>query len=286
MLQPLREMVKTWAPERIRATDPMSIITCIWESIVGNNVAQNTQPLRLDGGTLHVITTSSSWSQQLTFLEPHILHTLRQFPEIKHIERLRFRVSYLQHNVLPYTARVQTKPPILHAETDEDALADPLERFRRRCAQLLTRAHRLCASCGAALSGERTHCAPCTHTRRQEQDERVQRIMYEAPWLSCEEISAQVGGLTHTEYEEIRQKLLRRWWEILERAERTGELRPDGFERRITGSYLLLQSGLRPDCISQAAMRNLLGTRLEELLFGPTIPPSPPPYENTQVSKQ
>jgi hypothetical protein len=53
---------------------------------------------------------------------------------------------------------------------------------------------------------------------------------------------------------------------MLERVERTGELCSD-LERRIATSYLLLQSGGPSERISQAAARNLLGDRLEELLF-------------------
>jgi hypothetical protein len=97
--------------------------------------------------------------------------------------------------------------------------------------------------------------------------------MYETPWLGFEAIAEQSGGLDARECEEVRRDLLRRWWEVLARAERTGRLRPDGFERRIASSYLLLQSGLAPDQVSRAAMRNLLGDRLEALLFGASEAP-------------
>jgi hypothetical protein len=254
----------------------MVAIACAWESIVGGELAQKARPLRLDGVTLHVVTASGAWSQQLAFLESQILSALRRLPEIKNVERLRFRVGRLR--VRSATEQSKPSPPeALRVRPREDMPAgmNPLERFRLRCARGRREARAVCDACGVPMQGGESRCAPCVYARRRERSEQVQRIMYETPWLTRQDISVQVGGLAREEYEEIRRGLLRRWLEILERVERTGKLRSDGFERRIAGSYILLQSGLAPDRISQAAARNLLGKRLEALLFGP--PTSSPP---------
>lgn len=239
---------------------------------MGEDLSQKTRPSRLDGTTLHVMTISGAWSQQLVFLEPQILNALRCLPEIKSIERLRFRVGRLR----PRSASPQTlsSAPTLQVRAETDDIPtdmNALERLRLRCARLRRNARTLCAGCGVSMSGEGSRCAPCAYAGHRERSERVQRIMYETPWLTHEDISAQIGGLALDEYEEIRRGLLRRWREILDRAERTGKLRPDGFERHIAGSYIPLQSGLAPDRISPAAARNLLGNRLEALLLAPAV---------------
>jgi hypothetical protein len=183
------------------------------------------------------------WSQQLTFLQPQILRALQEFPETQSIEKLNFRIGLLrpsspQQRSSAWSERAQCPKP---ARTGT------------------------CEACGVFLEAAK-RCSPCAYKEHENRLLRTQRIMYEAPWSTHEEISARLGGLQREEYEETRKRLLCRWWEILLRVERTGRSRADGFERRIAESYVLLQSGLRPDGISQAAIRNLLGERLEKLL--------------------
>jgi len=60
---------------------------------------------------------------------------------------------------------------------------------------------------------------------------------------------------------------LQRWWVILERAKRAGTLTRCGIERKLASSYVLLQSRLRPDRITPAVVRNVLGPELEALLW-------------------
>jgi hypothetical protein len=263
-------MIETWAPQRACTNDPMAGITCAWESIVGEDLAQKTRPSRFDGVTLHIITISGAWSQQLAFLEPQILSALQCLPEVKSIERLRFRVGRLRAGSSALqTLHCAPAPPARVRADDIPTGASALERLRIRCARSRRDARALCVDCGVPMPEESTRCAPCAYAGRRERNERVQRIMYETPWSTHEDISTQIGGLAREEYEDIRRALLRRWREILDRADRTGKVRPDGYERRIAESYIPLQSGLPPDRISPAAARNLLGNRLEALLIDP-----------------
>jgi hypothetical protein len=89
--------------------------------------------------------------------------------------------------------------------------------------------------------------------------------MYEAPWLGYDEIARLAGGVERDEYDRLRRALLARWWETLVVAERSKRATPH--ERRIASSYVLLQSGLDPERITPAVVRNLLGTQLAALLF-------------------
>lgn len=241
MLKPLNSVVRTWRPTPEGPVDPLLAVMGAWSAIVGAEVAQNARPQRLERATLHVITRSSVWSQQLTFLQPHILRALRELPQTRDIEKLNFRIGRLHTRALVGREEPRALEP------------NPAALSKK------------CDLCGVRLWNA-ARCSPCVHAEYENRLRRLQRIMYETPWLSYEEISSQLGGLARKEYEDTRKRLLSRWWEILERVERTGRLRSDGFERRIADSYVLLQSGLPPDGISQAAIRNLLGNRLEKLL--------------------
>jgi hypothetical protein len=273
VLRPLGSVVSEWAPVPGRTLDPLVSVLGAWEGIVGRDVAHNARPQQLLSGTLIVTTASSAWSQQLAFLEPQILAALSALPENCRVARLRFRVGRV-HQRPPAASAARRRAPALPLGRDPDEPRNPdvIERLRARLAGRLQGATRTCAACGVTLEdGDR--CAPCAFAERQRRVAAAQRLMYETPWLGFEAIAQQCGGLDERECEEIRRDLLRRWWEVLARAERTGRLRADGFERRIASSYLLLQSGLAPDQVSRAAMRNLLGDRLEALLFGASEAP-------------
>jgi Dna[CI] antecedent, DciA len=267
MLHPLREMVEAWAPKRTRSNDPMAAVMSVWEDIVGTELSQKTRPMRLDGATLHITTSSGAWSQQLAFLEPQIISALRSLPEITNVERLRFRVGRMQLPEAPTQSPGSPTAPHVRAQVYAIPIGiDPLERLRLRCTRRRRDARALCELCEVPMQRNRTRCAPCAYAEHVKRNERVQQIIYKTPWSTHEGVSAQVGGLALEEYDVIRRALLRRWREILDRVERTGKLRADGFERRIAESYIPLQAGLASNQISSAGAQNLLGARLKALL--------------------
>lgn len=269
MLHPLREMVEAWAPRQVRSNDPTATVICAWEDIVGTELSQKTRPMRLDGTTLHIVTSSGAWSQQLAFLEPQILNSLRSLPEITNVERLRFRVGRMQLCEAPTRTLGSATTPHPRAQADPMPIGiDPLERLRLRCARRRRGARALCELCEVPMQTNRTRCAPCAYAERQKRNEHAQQIIYKTPLSTHEGISVQVGGLALEEYDEIRRALLRRWREILDRVDRTGKLRADGFERRIAQSYIPLQAGVASTQISSAGAQNLLGDRLKALLSG------------------
>jgi len=49
-----------------------------WRSIVGDAIADNVTPVRLEAGTLTVEVTEPAWATQLRFLEQQVVTTLRE----------------------------------------------------------------------------------------------------------------------------------------------------------------------------------------------------------------
>ena len=101
-----------------------------------------------------------------------------------------------------------------------------------------------------------------------ERDRRVARFLYDTPFLGYAGAAAVVEDLAPAEYEAIRRRTLRRWWEILARAGREGRLARGGREPLIAGSYVLLKSGLRPEHVTPAILRNELGDDIYTLIYG------------------
>jgi hypothetical protein len=269
MLRPLRAAIVEWVPQRRAGGDPLGAIASAWPRIVGAGVAQHARPAEIVRDALIVVTRSSAWSQQLTFLSPQILEGVRSLDEGRSIARLRFRVGTVRpsrsQRVAPSVAPGRSKRPVpLPALGADASSADALSRFRALLALRGRSGQGACEECGAPHRGG-GRCAPCAGARSAARMIAAQRLMYEAPWLGYAGTARIVAGLEQGEYERWRRALLARWWQILQRA--LWSKRATAIERLVASSYLILHSALDPDRITPAVVRNLLGDELTALLF-------------------
>jgi hypothetical protein len=272
-LRPLRDAIGAWTPGPTGTPEPIHAISAAWPGIVGADVAANSAPLELTGGVLVVMTSSSAWSQQLQMLSLPILRALGGVPSLPAIERMTFRSGRLpgRKGRPRDTATRAAASAARAAEPMQPPPADPFEalaRLRRRVTAVRRRSVTTCVTCGAPLEAATPQtCAPCAGSAERDRSLALQRLVYSAPWLGFEEIREQIPTTTVAEFERARRVLLQRWWVVLERAKRAGALSRSGVERKLAGSYVLLQSRLRPDRITPAVVRNLLGPELEALLW-------------------
>lgn len=271
----LSQAIVAWAPsEKSALRDPLTLLAAGWADIVGAEVAANSAPVRLADGTLVVVTRSSAWSHQLSFLAERVLGAVAARLPGCGIERLRFRVGVLPKRNAPRTAASPTKPVRLPGEPVPSASAqEALAQFARHV-DAATRAKRsagwkACDNCGALLDpSQKASCAACSAARSEGRALAAARLLFEAPWLGFAGTAELVDGLKEKEYERIRSRLLKRWWGMLERARVAGRLSRDGRERLVASSYVLLRSKLPPEEIMPATVRNVLGDELHELLYG------------------
>jgi hypothetical protein len=272
----LSEAIAGWSPGSGRGNeDPMLLLGAAWPDLVGEDVARHSHPNRLADGTLVVVTRSSSWSQELSFLAERILAAIRLRLPSAGIERLRFRVGKLPGAQRPAGAatRAARSPgagaaPAASA-TPQEALGRLRERLTRRQRAKLTAGWKPCGGCGALVAPDGAAlCIACINARTQARTEATARLLFEAPWLGYRGTAALVDGLTPHEYGTIRRRLLARWWGMLERARAAKRVSRDGLERKIASSYVVLKSELPPDDIRPATVRNVLGDELHDLFFG------------------
>lgn len=75
---------------------PISHIWTVWESIVGEDVARNAQPVSLNGNTLIVHVVSAAWNHQLQFLKPEIIERINQTVDSPLCTDMKCRIGDLQ----------------------------------------------------------------------------------------------------------------------------------------------------------------------------------------------
>jgi predicted nucleic acid-binding Zn ribbon protein len=269
MLKALGSVFGGWKPDGWTDRDPVRAVSGAWEEIVGADVAAHAWPVAIEGACLVVGTPSSAWSQQLQFLSDRILEGVRALPEGAGVARLVFRNGRARSSrgaptrPAPRPRRVAGAAPSPPAADATEAL----QRLRARLRALRREAAGTCANCAAPVDAADV-CAPCAAAADQARALAAQRLMYAAPWLAYAEVRAAVRGLTTPEYERARRQLLQRWWQILERARRKGALSRSRMERPIASSYILLHSGIAPERVTPAVVKNVLGEELAALVWG------------------
>lgn len=96
----------------------------IWDEVVGDEIAKNSLPKRIDRGSLLVITRNPTWTQQLTMMKKKIIDKINKKLKDKIVKDIRFIQGEIPDkiDVLPNENRVD--PPrsskiIDHKGTDK-----------------------------------------------------------------------------------------------------------------------------------------------------------------------
>jgi hypothetical protein len=270
----LSQAIVGWAPaQKIALRDPLTLLQAGWSDIVGAEVATNSAPVRMTDGMLVIVTRSSAWSHQLSFLADRVLGAVAARLPGAGVERLRFRVGVLPKRSAPRPAGAAVNPVRLPGEPVPSANAQAaLAQFARHV-EAATQSKRsagwkACDACGRLIEpSQKGSCATCDASRTEARALATARLLFEAPWLGFTGTARLVDGLKEKEYERIRSRLLKRWWGMLERARVAGHLSRDGRERLVASSYVLLRSKISPEEIMPATVRNVLGEELHELLY-------------------
>ena len=75
---------------RLKMDSPAEVgsVFAAWDDVVGNDIAQHIQPVRLDEGVLYVESTDAAWAMQFKFLEGDVRRRLseRTGTSIAHIQ--------------------------------------------------------------------------------------------------------------------------------------------------------------------------------------------------------
>ncbi|HTJ84806.1 MAG TPA: DUF721 domain-containing protein [Polyangiaceae bacterium] len=110
-----------------------------WEAAVGSRIAVRTRPFRLEGGVLHVIAATASWSQELSLLSDRIAERLAALGI--QVTSLRFKVGKLETPARPLRRPAKKAPPLAKlpnrlaaeiARVEDPALRQAIGRAAKR----------------------------------------------------------------------------------------------------------------------------------------------------------
>lgn len=276
MLTPIRRAIDAWMPRAgssSAANEPLAALAQTWTELVGAENAAHSAPKQLLGDALLIVTDSSAWSQQLSFLAEHILTALRERVPKAGIERLRFRVGVLPQ-VRSRAAREQravhsaasARPPAANAE---EAIARFRVEVTARQRAKRSAGWKECQGCGIQIPpGRSARCLPCANATQRHRERQVAALFYDTPGIEYSAAATHIEGLTRAAFEFEKRRLLGRWRTQLDRVARDGHLSRDGRERAIASAYVLLKTGIPPERIAPATIRNELGERTYALIYG------------------
>ena len=285
-MKPLGELIAGWKPgKRGPTAGDAGVIAAAWADMVGAEIAVRTRPAQLRDGTITVLTLSSAWSQQLSFVAPTIVERLQaRFPEAS-VRKLRFLVATGRSRALlrPPKAGMKKSPALrpARAAAERVAAADSAESLDsllsrlRRSQAALDEARRAagytqCTRCRSWYPPPRSEsgeCAVCAEERRRRSDARVERELAAAPWLRRLELDSS-GAVDARQFERVRRKLLIKWEAQLQAAQarlRRGQL--EAGDRVTAWSYVMLLARVPKPEIGRAVVEDVVGAKwADELL--------------------
>ena len=91
-MQSARQDLQTLAARMLKDAPPEEAMVLAWPLACGSSVAERTQALSFQDGTLHIRVPDRGWQSQLEDFSPHYKARLSQLTGI-HVERIRYEVQ-------------------------------------------------------------------------------------------------------------------------------------------------------------------------------------------------
>lgn len=270
-----------------------------WRPAVGPGLARHAAPARLQGETLHLVCSSSTWAQEVLLRQGPLLEALNSRLQGPPLRRLRCQVGPVPEptDLLPdpREGRVRWESiPLPQEELERahrlaSAVRDPMlaERARRLILQLSRRRQRAlqlgqrpCPGCQAP--SERQPCPTCTRERQARLRAELLRRLGEAPWLTREQLRSDMPDLPQELFQRarltLRSRLERDAWAGL-RALPKGAPLPDPL-RGLILELLTLVAQLPPHQLEARHLRaslprSMAQAYLDDQALGPWTPDQP-----------
>lgn len=198
-------------------------LQAVWPELVGERLARHTQPTKVLGRSLTVITSSPAWSQEIALGQSLVLTLLNErFPRLG-LTSIRCRVGTLR---APEEEAADARTPDLsqitlsgpqeaRVEQMVAGIQDPGLRASARRAMLQSERRNqwlrsqgavACMECGA-LQDSRT-CLGCRQENRRHRRDALFYALGRRPWLTFREAELAVSPLDRRDYHQVRRQLL------------------------------------------------------------------------------
>ncbi|HME82395.1 MAG TPA: DUF721 domain-containing protein [Candidatus Eremiobacteraceae bacterium] len=287
----LRTLLAAYRPagERVAAGGEAGALSAAWPDAVGVDVARRTRAGAFRDGALTVLTPSSAWSHQLTFLAPTIIERLRERCPGVDLRRLKFAVAsgrsraLLAGNVGARSSKapgpaaadrasaVRPGPGLDEAPAAGDDLEMVLARLRRAQTQLDERRAQAgwqrCSTCSCWCTSPPL-CGVCREQARRAADGAIGGVLANAPWLKHAELRRELPAADARSYERVRRALMTQC--ELQMFNARARLRRDALDaadRVAAWSFVMLATQQRKEELSGAVLASVLGRQWADALL-------------------
>ena len=295
----LRALLAQWRPagERVPLGGEAGALAAAWPEAVGEDVARRTRTAAFRDGALTIVTPSSAWSHQLTFLAPTIVARLSERCPGIALRKLRFVVATGRSRVLlagssqplrrkprggsalsehasagstawaGAAAHPTTAPVPSAADRPEIWLARLRDEQTRLDRRRLAQGWRRCRSCDCWSPAP--VCVPCAQAQQRAADGRVAQLIAAAPWLRFHEHVRHSPALDARAYARVRRSLLAQWERQVHAAQpRLRRDALDAADRVVAWSYVMLALHVRQEDVTPAVLAGTLGSQWADALLG------------------
>ncbi|MEA4835890.1 MAG: DUF721 domain-containing protein [Anaeromusa sp.] len=263
-MQPL-SLVLAQAIRKMNIAKPFAMHSLIghWRQLVGDDIADHSQPQKVEFGVLVVMVDSSVWTHHLTLLKTDILQKIHQYTGEKLISDLRFKAGILRSETNNNTVEMEEAPPrrywyqarwneeeagqigrLAAAANDEDVRGASLKLLKKiRLSRRWKEEHgwQACASCGRLRPPGEKECSICAFEARRDKRQNIRELLTGAPWLLYGQLRQYIE-CTSYEYTSVKADILAGLLRDLQE-QRLDDLR--------LSTLVMLTTGLQPEALTE-----------------------------------
>lgn len=174
-------------------------VFALWPKIVGS-ISQQAVPRRFDGDILLVATSSSLWSQELTYMSRTLKNKINKQLGGEYVREIRFSEhlwdysSKATHYNMDNKTSIQDNSLVASrtkkdADVDLEALLQRVrDKVRARNTYLVSKGYRICEKCGGLFEPSKKSCPFCKIAQELSWHKRATALLEKQPELSNEEV--------------------------------------------------------------------------------------------------
>ena len=237
-----------------------------WREIAGEDIAEHSWPISVERGVLLLAVDSPVWSHHLLMLKPELLGKISTFLNEKIIYDIKFQAGDVRKykNSQEHEDSVTFLRPSILDEEELNIIWKKTEtvgdlNLRKKCYYVLIKQAGLnkakqhagwqpCKRCSVLVPNDQKYCTVCLREGRQELKDDITRILFEAPWLSLQEIQ-QFVECSPREYHSAKKNLVHK----LIRA-----LFSPTWDKLNEAVLVMLMTGIKPDKVTQETIDSVI----------------------------
>jgi len=261
-----------------------------WAEIVGEFIAWNVRPVRIEMATLYVAASSPPWANELMMMQLDIIAKINRFVGENLIKYLRTCSPGADRPPTGAVLDIERPSPDLSKSLRQISLTDEeIEEAREECAIIadeklrasilrttlrqkqlvkLKAAHgwHKCASCTNLCPPQETYCRTCNRKARMAQRVKIRQYLIESPWARFAEIEHDIPGIAPALVNDERTRFLQH----LLRKVKQGDT--ESIEAK---TLVMLYRSMPPEQITDDVMRKTIYKLRRDLAHDPSKPFQP-----------